>query len=56
MVRREGEPADRGVEPVAVYRAQQAADGRLRRAPLRGAYRDGDLDGQVRDPLGDRDE
>lgn len=50
------ERADRGVEPVGVDLPEQAADGRLRRAPPIGAQHRGDLVGQVGDPLGDRDE
>ena len=41
---------------VGVHPAQQPADRGLRRAPTVHTQRDGDLVGQVSDPLGDRDE
>ncbi len=50
------EPADHRVEPVGVHPAQDPADRRLRRAPMVDAQHDRDIDRQVRDPLGHRDE
>lgn len=50
------ERANHGIESVGVHLAEQSADGRLRRAPVSYPERGGDLDGQVSDPLGGRDE